>query len=33
MIIKNVDSWISNGGIGIIHTSAQDTIKQLQQYV
>ena len=30
---KNVDSWISKGGIGILHTSANDTIKQLQKYV
>lgn len=26
----NVDQWRSQGGIGIAHTSAQDTIKQLQ---
>ena len=28
---KNVDSWIESGGIGILHTSANDTIKQLQK--
>jgi hypothetical protein len=26
----NVEQWRSQGGIGILHTSAQDTIKQLQ---
>jgi hypothetical protein len=26
----NIDQWRSQGGIGILHTSAQDTIKQLQ---
>ena len=27
---RNVDQWIAAGGIGILHTSAQDTIKQLK---
>ena len=26
----NIAQWKSQGGIGILHTSAQDTIKQLQ---
>jgi hypothetical protein len=26
----NVSQWKSKGGVGILHTSAQDTIKQLQ---
>ena len=26
----NIEQWRSQGGIGILHTSAQDTIKQLQ---
>jgi hypothetical protein len=26
----NIEQWRSKGGIGILHTSAQDTIKQLQ---
>jgi hypothetical protein len=26
----NVDQWRSQGGIGILHTSTEDTIKQLQ---
>jgi hypothetical protein len=28
----NVDQWRSQGGIGILHTNIQDTIKQLQAY-
>lgn len=28
----NVDQWRSKGGIGILHTNAQNTIKQLKQY-
>jgi 5'(3')-deoxyribonucleotidase len=27
---KNLDSWIEHGGIGILHTSAADTIDQLK---
>lgn len=27
---KNIDAWESHGGIGILHTSAEDTIKQLK---
>ena len=27
---KNVDAWISNGGIGIVHTSAENTINALK---
>ncbi len=28
---SNIDQWISQGGIGILHTSASDTIKQLKK--
>lgn len=28
---KNIDKWIQAGGIGILHTSAQDTLKQLKK--
>jgi hypothetical protein len=28
----NIDQWRSQGGIGILHTNTQDTIKQLQAY-
>jgi len=28
---SNIDQWISQGGIGILHTSADDTIRQLQK--
>lgn len=28
---STVDKWIENGGIGILHTSASDTIKQLKE--
>ena len=28
---SNIDQWISQGGIGILHTSAADTINQLQK--
>ena len=28
---SNIDQWISQGGIGILHTSAADTIQQLKQ--
>jgi hypothetical protein len=27
---SNIDEWRANGGIGILHTSAASTIKQLQ---
>jgi|TARA_B100000768_G_scaffold155757_1_gene152992 5'(3')-deoxyribonucleotidase len=27
---KNLDAWVENGGIGILHTSAEDTINQLK---
>lgn len=29
---KNITQWISRGGIGILHTSAADTIAQLKTY-
>jgi 5'(3')-deoxyribonucleotidase len=28
--IKNIESWEANGGIGILHTSAAETIKELK---
>jgi len=28
----NIDSWTESGGIGILHTSAVDTIKQLKKH-
>ena len=28
---KNIEQWRSKGGIGILHTSAADTIKQLKE--
>lgn len=28
---KNIEQWESKGGIGILHTSAADTIKQLKE--
>ena len=28
---SNIDQWRSQGGIGILHTSASDTIKQLKE--
>ena len=28
----NIEQWISQGGIGILHKNTQDTIQQLQQY-
>jgi hypothetical protein len=28
---SNIKSWIESGGIGILHTSADDTIKQLKK--
>lgn len=30
---KNIKSWVENNGVGILHTSARNSIKQLQQYV
>jgi len=27
----NIDSWVEAGGVGILHTSANETIKQLQK--
>ena len=27
---KNIEAWEENGGIGILHTSAEDTINQLK---
>ena len=30
---QNISDWNNAGGIGILHKSANDTIKQLQQYV
>ena len=29
--VRNIEQWISAGGIGILHTSANDSIKQLKQ--
>lgn len=28
---KSIDPWVKAGGIGILHTSAEDTIKQLKK--
>jgi len=28
---SNIEQWISQGGIGILHTSAADTIQQLKK--
>jgi hypothetical protein len=28
--VDTIEAWNSNGGIGILHTSANDTIKQLK---
>lgn len=30
---KNINLWIENGGIGILHSNFQDTKNQLQQYL
>jgi hypothetical protein len=27
---KNIDQWVANGGVGILHKSAKETIKKLQ---
>lgn len=29
--LENVQGWIESGGIGILHTSSEDTIKQLNK--
>jgi hypothetical protein len=29
--VDNINGWIEAGGIGILHTSAEDTIKQLNK--
>ena len=29
---ENIEGWIGAGGIGILHKSAEDTIKQLKNY-
>jgi len=29
--IKNIEHWITAGGVGILHTSAADTIKELKK--
>lgn len=29
---RNIDQWISKGGIGILHTNTKKTIKELKQY-
>jgi hypothetical protein len=29
--LENVQGWIESGGIGILHTSTEDTIKQLNK--
>ena len=29
---SNIQQWIDKGGIGILHTSADETIKQLKKY-
>ena len=31
-LTKNIKPWIKSGGIGILHTSTDDTIKQLKSY-
>ena len=28
----NIEAWTNAGGIGVLHTSAADTIKQLRNY-
>jgi hypothetical protein len=28
---QNLDAWEAHGGIGILHTSAEDTINQLKE--
>lgn len=30
---KSLDPWVEKGGIGILHTSVDDTIEQLRQYI
>jgi hypothetical protein len=29
---QNIQRWEAEGGIGILHTSAEDTIQQLKKY-
>jgi len=29
---QNIQRWVEAGGIGILHTSAENTIRQLQKY-
>ena len=29
---KSIEPWVAAGGIGILHTSAEDTLKQLEKY-
>lgn len=29
---RNIDQWVTAGGVGIIHTSATESIKQLKKY-
>lgn len=31
--MKSIEPWVNAGGIGILHTSANDTISQLQRYL
>ena len=28
---SNIDQWVSRGGVGILHTSTADTIRQLKK--
>lgn len=30
---QSIDPWVEAGGVGLLHTSARDTIKQLKQYL
>lgn len=30
---KSIDPWVEAGGIGILHTSAKETIEELKQYL
>ena len=30
---KNIDCWVEAGGIGILHTTADNTIKQLNDII
>ena len=31
--LKSIEPWVAGGGIGIMHTSIDDTIRQLMQYI